>query len=394
MLTRNARILPLRADWSNGVLAEYGFKTEVFTSRDGTEQRTARRQVARQATEVASNLRRGAAARLEADMAKSMIEPVFTRAEWLQARTTAVAASGSSVLTFDAVPFWIVDGVKVIATTGTHEDLLTVSATTATTVTVEEAISTEYDVATVVHKALEARFPDTLSVTAITETIKQPRIRLEVIPGTEVETFSNTPLETFEGRELFLKKPNWRDTVSLDFAEPRDVLDPGLGRDFMAAYRRATQLTVQCGYTGMSFDKAHELVDFFMRQRGRRNAFWAPVWSRNIQPSETVVVGDNTFQVDGPDFAAAYDGNPLYRAMVAFWPDGGHQANRVTSVTGAADATVTTVDDWDNPIEESTRIFWLAYARLNSDVIGAQWLTTQNCEITLPITILYAPDPE
>lgn len=77
--------------------------------------------------------------------------------------------------------------------------------------------------------------------------------------------------------------------------------------------------------------------------------------------------------------------------MVAFWPDGGHQANMVTSVAGAV---VTTVDDWEHPIEEDTRIFWLAYARLNSDVLGVQWLTTQNCEITLPITILYAPDPE
>ena len=81
MLTRNARILPLRADWSTEVLAEYSFKTEIFTSRDGTEQRTARRQIARQATEVASTLRRDAAARIEADLAKSMVEPVFTRAE-------------------------------------------------------------------------------------------------------------------------------------------------------------------------------------------------------------------------------------------------------------------------------------------------------------------------
>ena len=291
MLTRNARILPIRADWANGVLSEYGFKTDIFTSRDGTEQRTARRQVARQATEVASNLRRDAAARIEADMAKSMVEPVFVRAEWLQARTSAVASSGSSSLVFDAVPFWIVPGVKIIATARTHEDLLTVSAATATTVTVDEAISTEYGVGTRVHKALEARFPDTLSLTAITETTKQPRIRLEVVPGTEIETFSDTPLNTFESRELFLKKPNWRDSLSLNFAEPRDVLDPGLGRDFMAAYQRATQLTVQCGYTGMDSDGAHELVDFFLRQRGRRNAFWTPLWSRNIQPSETAVVG-------------------------------------------------------------------------------------------------------
>lgn len=393
MLTRNAPIFSPRANWSSGVSAEYDFRTSIITSRDGHEQREAMRQTARQAVTMSALMTRDHITRLRADLTAGHGEEIKVRAEWLGVRTSEDVASGS-VLTFEEVPDWVTVDGQIIATTATHEDLLTVTATTATTVTVEESISVAYPEGTMIHKALPVRFPETVNVQASTETVWTANSRFEVIPGRQVETFSAAPLDTFEGRELFMLKPNWRDQPDLSFMQQRDVMDVGIGRDSILPYGLAPHYMAQYLFSGLKQTRARQIIDFFLRMRGRRNGFWSPIWSREFTPSETEIAGDNTFRVDGDDFRTAYEDSPIYVAMVAIWDDGTYQANRLSSLGGTTDTDLTFVDDWENPITPETKVYWLPYCRFNSDTIEAQWLTMETCEITMAINTLYAPEPE
>jgi len=393
MLTRNAPIFSPRANWNNPVVSEYSFKTSIIESRDGHEQREAMRQTARQATTMATLMTRDHITRLRADLTSGHGAEIACRAEWLGTQTSVAAASGNT-LTFEATPDWMVEGGIIIATTATHEDLLTISATTATTATVEEAISTAYPAGTVIHKALPVRFPETFTVSASTETIWTANNRFEVIPGRQVETFDATPGETFEGRELFMRKPNWRSQPEINFMQNRDKLDVGIGRDFILPYGLAPHYMAQYLFSGLRPTEAHAIIDFFLRMRGRRNGFWSPIWSREFTPSETTIAGANTFRVDGSDFRTVYGGSPVYVAMVAVWDDGTHQANRLTAIGGTTDSDLTFTDAWINPVTEATKIYWLPYCRFNADTIEAQWLTMAACEITMAIKTIYAPEPE
>jgi hypothetical protein len=290
-----------------------------------------------------------------------------------------------------STPGWLVAGCQIIVTTETHEDWFEVSAVGGGVVTILGATSAEYPPGSRVHLAYTARMPDKAPVSAETASVWTGRFRFEVLPGTPAETYPAASGDTFEGREVFLRRPNWSDTPRLDFGQERETFDPGIGSNVVAAPQLDDHLTVRYGHTGLNAASSEDLIGFFLRQRGRRNPFWTPLWTRDIAPSATDTGAATSFQIDGSEFRAAYDGHQVYRAMIAFWGDGSHQINRVSAITGAADSVVEFAAPWDQPILPTTRVHWLLRSRLESDTLDVRWRTDTVCEVALPIRSLYAP---
>ena len=390
-LIRNNRIAVTRPNWSREVGVEYTFKTRIFTARDGTETRESLRLSARVSLQYNTVLSRNKIARYAADLRKGLDGLFAVRAEWLPARVDSLVSAGASTIPVTETPRWLVAGCQIVVTTGTHEDLFTVSAVASDTITIDGTTSADYAEGSPVHLAYSARLPDSFNLNAETPGVWAGAVRYDVLPGTPVETFGPAVADTFENQEVLLLRPNWADRPQFTFTQAREEFDPGMGRSLVQAPQRADHFAAKYSYAGYNADRVDTLISFFLRHRGRRNSFWCPIWASDIQPSETDTGSASTFQIDGSDFRDAYDDHPVYQAMLAVWPDGSHQANRVTAITGTTDSIVEFSGAWVESITPDTTIYWLPNCRFDSDVLDVRWLTDTVCEISLPIRSLFAP---
>src|SRR5690606_3636520 len=120
------------------------------------------------------------------------------------------------------------------------------------------------------------------------------------------------PLVTFNGREVFLKKPNWRERISDNFLAGREAVDYGRGRiasfkmlDFVERTRRAI-------YLGRDRAELNAIYQFFLRRWGQQGEFYAPTWMEDIVPKTALASGQATMRVAGTDFHAAYADDTIH----------------------------------------------------------------------------------
>jgi len=288
----------------------------------------------------------------------------------------------------------MVAGCQIIVTTDSTEDLFEAASVSGNVVTLTTAATRGAPQGSRVNVAHWVRPPDSQVFAAETDMLWTANLRYDVVPGSSFETFKAAEGALYEGREVFLTKPNWRETPRFTFAQERDEFDPGQGISSFLAPHKADQLQLQLTYSAFTSAQADELISFFLRQRGRRNSFWMPTWSRDILPSAAAMPAANQFQIDGGDFWQVYADSPVYRRMIAFWPDGSHQINRVTEIAGSTNSFASFADNWVNSITPGTRIMWLPLWRFESDTLDVQWLTDSKAEMQFPVRTLFASDVE
>lgn len=390
VLNRNAAIAVTRPNWSRAVGIEYSFKTGIYTSRNGTEQREALRQTPRVSLKFSTVLSRAGILRHTADMAANQLGPIAVRAEWSRAETSDPVLAGAFTFAVSVVPAWLFEGVTLTLTDAVNEELVEVLDVTDTTVTVDTAFSQDFAAGTRVNLAYWTRPPEKVNFSAETDTLWTGNVRYDVLPGLPRSPCPPQMPFFYKGHELFLTKPNWRGKPKITFLQERDVFDPGLGKIVVSAPEEANHLQLQLGYSRTNSEDADAMIAFFLRQKGRRTAFWMPTWSRDILPSDTILPAANTFQIEGPDFRAAYTDDAVFQAMILFNADGSYQANRLESIGGTTNSELSFQDNWLNSITSDSKIMWLPLWRFATDTLDVQWLTDTVAETQFSIKTLFA----
>ncbi|AWY09486.1 tail tape measure protein [Ruegeria phage vB_RpoS-V16] len=392
LLTRNARIAATRPNWRDPVRVEYEFQTEVFTSRDGTEQRWATRQQPRVSIQFTTLLDREKLARHRADMVSGLQIPLAVRAEWSRVALAAEALAGASTVDLTAAPAWALPGNMMILTSGTAEELVEIASVSGATVTLAAPLTGDFPAGARVVRAYMANLGDRADFQAESDSVWVGNMRYSAVPGLNTEPVPGVDLDRFEMREVFLTKPNWRTQPRLEFIQEQEEFDPGFGRTEITSPELSGHLRTRLGFTAVSSDRADSIIGLFMRMKGRRGSFWMPTWSRDIIPSATALAGANQFQVDGADFRTAYADNPVFQVMIAFWPDGTYQINRVASIAGTTDSEITFADNWLNAITPAAKIMWLTLSRFDGDALEVRWQTDGVAEIAFNVKTLYTSE--
>jgi len=387
---RNANIATPRPNWGNPVGVEYSFRTDIFTSRDGSEVRAATRQRARIALSFTTALTRPGMARHQQDMAFKQHVLWAVRAEWAWVRLSAELLAGGSIIDVPEITDWMVVGQEIIIETDTNEDLFTISAVNTDTleITLSDNTTRDYPVGTKVYLAYLSRIAASSNFTAPTSRVWTGAVRYDVNPGEGAAITAVPPNFTFGFSNMFLKRPNWRDSPRISFDQVRDVFDPDFGLIDVFAPQAADTVSMDYNYTGLSKSQSDELVAFFHAMKGRRTSFWVPLWFDDIQPSDEQIGGADTIKIAGEDFRNAYDGHLVFRSVIAFYDDCTYQANTISGIGGTTDSEVTFENDWSQEINSRTKMYWLVKARFQSDTLDVQWLTNEAAEVTYSLRSL------
>lgn len=187
------------------------------------------------------------------------------------------------------------------------------------------------------------------------------------------------PSDIYDGRELFLLRPNWSQGVDMSFEREIDRVDFGRGRierytpvAFGSRVRRAT-------YLRRNEDDASIVTDLFMRCKGRRGEFYMPTWEPDLQPVADVTLGSTTLLVAGTDTATTYADSTVFKAIALITNDGNIYCERVASiVTAAGNSQLNLIEPWEDSIllSDIRMVCWLPLWRFASDQLGLEWLTS------------------
>lgn len=396
VVQRIGRIAASTPNWRTAVSVSYEFDTVVMTSRDGTEQREARRQTARVDLNFRSWFRPDAATRMLADIHKDQNEPFVLPVTWRTARIDVGCAIGESAIYLDGnAPFWAVPGTAVILFNGQAYEVSEIEAVDADEILLFDPVASEQVSGGTITFAYRARAQDTIDFVAETTDLLEATLKFDVVPGSDTQVYPQRSDVLFEGLPVFLEKPNWNGPPRIKITEEREIVDAGFGVSAVGTPVAYSTMQNRLTFNPRTREATELMIAHFLWAKGRRGSFFMPTWQRDLRIiGAGALATESAFTVEGADVHAGYAGSPVYNMVMVTFPDGQYQVNRIASMAlDTGNTVVTFVDPWEQDLPATCRVSWCPLVRSTVDRLEVNWLTTDVAEIEMTIQTLVNPAP-
>jgi len=431
----NYHLIP---NWTNSVGETYEFRTTVFTTRSGREQRVAERALPRRQVSFNALLWGAGLHSFQALMHDRGASPVSIPDP---ARFAAVlsqdAAAGSTTIIISNSPPWLQPGVALSLSDLDQTEFRGSSAienvgsfsidfddgdfdvNRRAQITLTTPLTRGWPMGTVIRPVIEGRLRKDVDFAFVNDSVASTDLTLNILPPSQVPDLGDIAFEAFNGRPVLLTEPNWTQPPSVTHSTPFEEVDYGRGvtKAYLPIefYTRITQFN----YLGRSRETAAELLRLFVAMRGRQGEFYCPSWVNDMVPASGVPSGDHQLTVNTPTVATSYSESTVNKAVAIRLNDGRWLFRQVTAITptldagsGAFDADFSedfdggdapgfySVLTFDSPIEEDvyrkdiSMICWLNVCRFASDLLSIQWATDDVATIAAQIMTLESLPPE
>jgi hypothetical protein len=373
----------------------YQFQTLVGVSRSGREQRIANRHSPRKTLTFMSHVNGDRFRALKDNMwywqHRAFALPELTR----KVDSVAAMLVGTDTMAFAAVPGWIAPGVQVILSYSGFQDIRLVLAVTDTTVQFKTQSVQLWPAGTRVYPGLTGNLDTSITAPRLTNAVATVSVVFKVSPVSERYVAPPAAATSFNGREVFLLKPNWATPVEGTFSHDVDLVDYGRGpvaRFTPVAFGYETKSAT---YLARNAADADLLLDFFKRMRGRQGEFYMPTWEYDFQPKILANAGSLSLRVAGTDFAKFYKDSTVQKAIFAQMRSGTVQIKKVVSVqavtdSGGSDSLITLASGWDEDVSVDTVVMcgWCPAWRLVSDELTVEWVTSSVANVQMTMMTL------
>lgn len=387
---------PFPVNWQDGYKVSLAFKTEIITSRTGREQRAAWRALPRRTIDFSSQCREGEFLRFKRLLAASQDQEVLVADEIRKVRLAALSAPGASTLQVSSVPGWMVPGRRLVLAAGSLREDCQILSISGTTLTLAAAMTVGFPNGAIVHAGVVGRLPTSLKYAQPTSQVGTVRVTFDVTPGSE-PLLDLTAATTFNGREVFATKPNWRDGLSIESLRETETVDYGFGRietfnlyDFTSSIREGTWLATTVA-------QAEAIQGLFERMRGRQGEFYVPRWERDMDLSADLAAGTATMRVAGAEVAETFGADLVHKSLMVALIDGTTLYRLVSSIVADVDESVITLSTtWPVNVAKTDvlMVCWAPVCRFATDEIVVDWVTSEVAEIHMSHMALEALNPE
>lgn len=430
----NYHLIP---NWNDSVGETYEFKTTIFTSHSGKEQRMADRLLPRRRVSFGALLWD---TRLRAFQAFLHDRGNSTITIPDPARYAAVlaenAAAGSTSIVITNVPPWLESGMPIalsdldqtefrggssLVNVGSYsfdydDDFDT---ETQAVLTLTNPLTRSWPQGTVVRPVIEGRLRKEVDLDFRNDSVATVNISLAIDPPSEVPVINTADFVMFEDRPVLLAAPNWTQPPSVNHVTSFDEVD--YGRSIIRTYLPIefyTRIT-QFNYLGRSRDTIGQLFNMFIAMRGRQGEFYCPSWISDMVASSGIATGSDELTVTGGNFASSYNDSTVNRALAIRLADGRWIFRKVVSIEAVSDAGVGSFDEdfsddfeggdgigsfsritFDSPINEDiyrrdiSMVCWLNVCRFATDTLSIRWSTDDVAQSVAQIMTLEALPPE
>lgn len=386
-------LFPFQPNWNESFKVELSYKTEIIVSRNFKEQRFALRTQPRKQVSFTINPRRG---RLSAfmDEFSSQQQAAYVVAEPTRSVVVStVAMAGDSALYLEgaAAPVWAASGAYLVVSGAAGPELVLVDTALPGVLVLDQPLSNDVAAGARVSPGLVGRVSQSLSGQLLTNMTGKFDIDFAADPGLNiVEGVTSAPL-AFNGRELFLLKPNWRTSPNFTLEGLLETTDYGRGRVEHFAPVNFNQAGLRLEFLQKTSAEVEALCQFFHRMKGQQGEFYMPTWGDDFDLSIGCAAGASVLDTPGVAKANMLGSSTIYRAAIAFFKDGTYQVNKIATLAAASgNSRFSFVSPWAKALNDSTvkLMCWLPVWRLAVDTMTLEWPTAVAAQTQLTMRAL------
>ena len=404
-LSANVYLWPFAPNWRQPYTVTYEFRTDIFTSRSGREQRRALRSTPRKQVKFTVS-RTESDARAFSRFLTTSQGPRVTLADLTRFALckTATAAGATSLVVDEPNQTWLTGGTTVILASpgsfGVYERVTVLAVNTTTgVVTFFSPLGRAWDAYTKLHPPLDGKLDDSISVKNYGSITVESDISFSVDPGSAgARDDPGLPDDVFNNREVFSVTPNFAQAISGSFTRTADVVDFSRGR--IATYLPVAFSTRTKQYQILSLSRAQRaaLLSLFLRMKGQRGEFYMPSFEDDFSAIGSAAPLSLTATFAGTDLDAVFKADGVHRAVQIQTAAGQRFYRRIVgSNTSGSSTTLTTDVGWPTTIDSSVTINWLLVHRFAVDQLSMDCPTddaaqTQFSVKTLEDLAVSAPD--
>lgn len=386
-------------NWRESVVVTREYRTEIFTSRSRKEQRRALRQTPRRTLEFTITVARGDLREFHRFLAgrqvSEIVMPDFTRRTHLLGPVTSAAPSAA----VEEVPAWLTEGARVgFDNDGVIEwaSVLSVAAGVVTFADLPPHVPT-WPEGTTLHPAWTGHLENPVANSRLANAVGEAKIVFSVSKGGNLEIVPAAAPDTFDGRDLFLRRPNWAEPVDHEFDQETEFVDYGFGRPARFNPAAFGARTLQATFVGKDPEEVAEIEGFFDRAKGRRGEFYMPTGENDLPLAGAAAAGANTFLVEGREIGADYRSDTVFKALSILKRDG-QVANRIVrtmrGVGSNTEVEIVGTLPFSMAPADVLRISWLPLWRFSTDTLTTEWLSARVAQIQMTMQTLEAADAE
>lgn len=390
-------------NWSTNFEVTYEYKTDIIVAASGREQRRQVRQTPRKSMNFTIALknsnRRIFREQMTGNQHGRFYVPEYTR----YVTTTVDAGADEIVFTVDTLPPWWLSEHNnyVILHYGDQWSLRRIDFVGSDSNSDEHTVyfktddSLVWPAGTKIYPAIQSWLKDEISSTLLTSAVQQAQMEFIGLPGIEALEPATTPTNFIDGRELWLKKPNWATPPSVTDYRPTTFIDFGWGRmDRVSDIQHQGQRLV-LAYTGRNFAEAEELRQFYVRCAGQLHEFYMPTWQPDIDLERPIGALDLELFISGADLGAFYsqdlvrlgaglaivktDQTIVYAQIADIFADVDSNSQEV-SIIALKEAL-----GEDIALEDIDMVCWMPLWRHATDTLTVGWTTDGVCQLSFTV---------
>lgn len=372
-------LFPFAHNWSASFRVDNSYKTEIIQSRVFREQRLALRSQPRKrvtlsisptGTELRSFL-----SQMATRQQTEWVIPEVTR----PSLTATLLSAGGNVLDFGATaPPWAVVGSYCVIQAVAGQVLAQIAVVLGGAVQIVTPVAAALPASSKVYPGIVGRLETSLKANLLTNAVATSTIVLDADPGINRVQNDSTAETTFNGRELFILKPNWQQTPQVTLESMLETIDYDRGRVVHHQPVNWNIETLRLEYLRRDQAEAEALTAFFHRRRGQQGEFYMPTWVSDFDLTTGAASGATILNVPGTTMFDLYATSPVYKAAIIFFRDGSYQANRLVSLTNVSgNSRFTFATAFPQAVNKTTvkLMCWLPAWRLAIDTLTIEWLT-------------------
>lgn len=398
-----AVFLPIVPNWQNGIKDVYEYRTEIFTSRNGSEQRRATRIQPRRSISIAAildgdRLRRFNDALNRAKDGRVEIADFSAVSAYL----SQTAADGALALEIASTPDWLVDGMQCVLLSGRVAQKINVEFVEDNVIVLTTGISGAVGRGAQIMPLLPANLSTSSSVSIYTTNVATTSLTFTVEPGTVLRApdplpdNDDEPTETssvfgpaaiFYGRYVLMRKPNYLNQPTMAFNTGQEAVDYERGIVKTFTPMKFISRTLTATYTAVSHAETMALLDVFLRARGRAGEIFVPTWGHDLP--EILTVSDKSIRVKGTEFYDTYNGDVSHCNLLIAAKDGTLRPREIQNMyTADGDTWIQCGTTVGINAAQISHVSWMFVARFATDALTIEWKTDSTANISLSFTTL------
>lgn len=386
-------IFPFKPNWSNGYEVALSYKTDIFKSRSGIEQRRALRNTARRTVSYSSLATQDDMVAFQRLMAWKQ-NGNFLLPDWSRyARTHGVESGATHFSLREYVPDWLVPGATISLVDGNTIATATVLSASGYTVQLTAPVAQTLSELTVVRPVLSGLLGN-INTTLNTSTAISVSVTFDVTPGSIRNSDNLYTPWLVGGKEVFGFPWNWAESLTADYEWEIDKVD--FQRGVISTYRPVDFGTVTQKVTVLrQNDQVGQMLRFFERTKGRRGEFWMPSGTDDM---DLVSATSTALTVAGSEIYTKFSPDPVLTGVAIYMKDGRRVYRQIDTIgLAAGNTTLNLTVPLTFSISPTTvaKISWLRPARLGSDDQTIEHLTdrvTQQQVTT--VSVSFTSDPQ